>query len=161
MIKMIWAQTENGIIGNNNKLPWSIKEEMQHFRKTTLNQKVLMGGRTFESMNYKALPNRTNFVLTRDAKKYEMYKNESIIFIKDINEIINKFANSQNNDIYIIGGSQIYELFFDYADQIIRSIIKGNFDGNIYIKNFNYINFDKIKIVENEHFYVEYLNRRK
>lgn len=161
MIKMIWAQTSDGLIGKDNSLPWSIKEEMQHFRSTTLHHNVLMGGKTFESMNYKGLPNRFNYVLTRDPKKYEKYASDHLIFITDKNKIINEFKNNPNGDIFIIGGSQIYELFFEDCDEIIRTIIKGQFDGNVYIKNFNYNNFDKINIMEKPHFYVEYMNRRK
>lgn len=161
MIKMIWAQTSDGVIGKDNALPWSIKEEMQHFRTTTLHQNVLMGGKTFESMNYKGLPNRVNYVLTRDPNKYKTYATENLIFVTDKKSIIDEFKNNQNKDIYIIGGSQVYDLFFDDCDEIIRTIIKGQFEGNVYIKNFNYNNFDKINIVKKEHFYVEYMNRRK
>ncbi|ATZ18068.1 dihydrofolate reductase [Mesoplasma melaleucae] len=161
MIKMIWAQTSDSVIGKDNALPWSIKEEMQHFRSTTLNQNVLMGGKTFESMNYKGLPNRVNYVLTRDPNKYNAYASENLIFVTDKKSIIGQFKNNQNKDIYIIGGSQVYDLFFDDCDEIIRTIIKGQFEGNVYIKNFNYNNFDKINIVEKEHFYVEYMSRRK
>ncbi|ATQ35543.1 dihydrofolate reductase [Mesoplasma entomophilum] len=161
MIKMIWAQTKDGVIGKDNSLPWSIKEEMQHFRNTTLNQNVLMGSNTFESMNFKGLPNRINYVLTRDIYKYKHLEADNLIFINNREEIINKFKGIESKDIFIIGGSQIYELFFEDCDEIIRSVIKNHFEGNIHIKNFNYDNFDKISIVEKEHFYVEYMSRRK
>ncbi|ATZ21633.1 dihydrofolate reductase [Mesoplasma tabanidae] len=161
MIKMIWAQTKDGVIGNNNSLPWSIKEEMQHFRSTTLNQNVLMGGKTFESMNFKGLPKRVNYVLTRDVNKYKDKQADNLFFINNKDLIVNEFKNNKLKDIYIIGGSQIYELFFDECDEIIRSIIKDQFEGNVHIKNFNYDIFDKINIVEKEHFYVEYMSRRK
>ncbi|ATI73345.1 dihydrofolate reductase [Mesoplasma florum] len=161
MIKMIWAQTDKGVIGKDNSLPWSIKEEMQHFRTTTLNQNVLMGGKTFESMNFKGLPNRINYVLTRDTEKYKEHMSENVNFINKKDFILKEFKGNTSKDIYIIGGSQIYELFFDDCDEIIRSIIKDDFEGNVHIKNFNYDNFDKINIVEKEHFYVEYMNRRK
>lgn len=161
MIKMIWAQTSNGLIGKDNSLPWSIKEEMQHFRTTTLNHNVLMGGKTFESMNYKTLPNRVNYVLTRNPSKYAAYAAENLKFITDKQSIIHEFKNNPDKDIFIIGGSQVYDIFFDDCDEIIRTIIKGQFEGNVYIKNFNYNNFDKINIVEKTHFYVEYMNRGK
>ncbi|MEJ2132773.1 MAG: dihydrofolate reductase, partial [Gammaproteobacteria bacterium] len=63
-LALIWAQSENGVIGRDGRLPWRIPKEMAHFRKVTLGKPVIMGRRTFESLPA-PLSQRTNIVLTR------------------------------------------------------------------------------------------------
>jgi len=64
-IVAIVAYSTNRIIGNNGKIPWSIKEDFKHFRQTTLGYPVIMGRKTFESIG-RSLDGRTNIVLTRN-----------------------------------------------------------------------------------------------
>lgn len=64
MIKLVSAVAFNGIIGKENDLPWSIPEDLQHFKNVTKNQIVLMGRKTFQALG-RPLPNRENWVLTR------------------------------------------------------------------------------------------------
>lgn len=159
MIKLIWAQTKEGVIGNDNALPWTIKEEMQHFRQTTLNSAVLMGRKTFLSMQNKPLPNRVNYVLTRDVKAKQKNQN-NLYFINDLSDVIKKYQHKVNDDLYVIGGNAVISKAIDLADEIIRTIIKKDCKGNIKIDELNFTNFDKIKIVEKEDFYIEYFKRR-
>ncbi|WP_026389533.1 dihydrofolate reductase [[Acholeplasma] multilocale] len=156
MISLVWAQTEEGVIGANNQLPWSIKEEMAHFRQTTLNHSILMGSKTFESMNGKALPKRLNYVLTRDASKYQGQETDNLKFVESIDELVAEYKGVPDKYLYVIGGSQVFDLFFDKTDEIIRSIIKKPYKGDVYISNFNYNKLSKVKQIDFDEFYIEY-----
>ncbi|EOA06984.1 Dihydrofolate reductase [Mycoplasma yeatsii 13926] len=157
MIKLIWAQTKNGVIGNNNSLPWDIKEEMQHFRRTTTKKDLVMGRKTFASLNYKPLKNRLNYVLTNNVDKYKDLEKEydNLIIINSVDPIIEKYAKNQENEIFVIGGKIIYELFLDSADEIIRSIIKKDYQGDTFMRDLDVNKFDKISQEDYEEFYIE------
>ena len=68
-IHLIWAQDTNGGIGKNGKLPWHISEDLKKFKSLTYNSTVIMGRKTWDSLPIKPLPNRRNFVLSRQKKK--------------------------------------------------------------------------------------------
>src|SRR5690606_25544646 len=65
MISFLWAEDENHLIGRNNDLPWRIPADLKYFKETTLGHPIVMGRKTYESIG-KALPGRTNVILTRD-----------------------------------------------------------------------------------------------
>ncbi|AUF83485.1 dihydrofolate reductase [Mesoplasma syrphidae] len=159
MIKLIWAQTCDGVIGKENKLPWSIKSEMDYFRKTTLNQAVLMGSATFVGMGSKALKNRLNYVLTREPSRFEKNANENLVFIKDPQILIDKYLHNPDQDLYVIGGAQVFQIFFDNCDELLRSIIKKPYLGDVYMPQFNYNKFSKVRQNDYEEFTVEIYKR--
>ncbi|ATZ17177.1 dihydrofolate reductase [Williamsoniiplasma luminosum] len=161
MIKLVYAQTQDGVIGDDNKLPWSIPAEMKHFRQTTLHKNVLMGSKTFVSMNSRPLKNRLNIVLTRNPKKFEGIEAENLIFTSDVDALIKKYQGPANDDLYVIGGNEIFTIFFDCADEIIRSMILENYQGNVKISNYNFENFKKINTIKENEFEIEYFERKK
>lgn len=159
MIKLIWAMDPNGVIGINQKLPWHIKEEFDHFRKTTKNQTILVGRKTFEGL-LKVLPNRKTIILTRN-KNYK-YSHKDVSVINDINNIIYEYGTKKDKDIYICGGSEIYKLFYSFSDQLIASLIYKEYKGDSF---FPYLNFNKdknfklIKIEKYNEYKIEYYDR--
>ena len=76
-IVAIWAQDEDGLIGRDNRLPWHLPAELQHFKQTTTGHAILMGRVTYEGLNKRVLPNRTNIILSRDDK-YDV-ENEKVL----------------------------------------------------------------------------------
>ncbi|ATZ18679.1 dihydrofolate reductase [Williamsoniiplasma somnilux] len=159
MIKMIWAQTQNGVIGAQGKLPWNIKEEMQHFIRTTKGQDVLMGSKTFDSMNKKPLPGRTNYVLTNSKEKYQDLNFENLIIISDITELVKKYTNNDQNNLFVIGGNVVYTLFFPFANEIIKTVVKNDYQGDTFISNFDYKNFKLESSEDYPEFIIEYWKR--
>jgi len=112
-------------IGKDGKLPWKCEEDMKFFKFMTTNKNVVMGMKTFESLNYRALPKRTNYVLTRKdigSIRYNTTKDSKVIFINDISDLPNN-----GKEYYIIGGSKIYELFKDLIGIWFVSKIKGDY----------------------------------
>ena len=131
-IILIAAMTKGKhVIGKNNKLPWSIPEELEKFRGFTKGNTVIMGRRTFESVGSKPLPNRNNIVVSASLQPQK-----SVEVARTIKEAIEK-AKSYVKDIYIIGGAKIYEQSFQYADKMYISYIKEEYDGDTFFPEFS------------------------
>ena len=110
-IHLIWAQDYSGGIGKNGQLPWHITEDLKNFKKITLNSTIVMGRKTWDSLPFKPLPNRRNIVLSSNKiKDVEVYHN--------IKECIKTLKKKKLSKIFIIGGSTLYKLFFNYATHL-------------------------------------------
>lgn len=136
----VWAEDENGLIGKDNGLPWRKPEDLKHFKETTINKTIVMGSKTFEGLGKKTLPNRTTIILTRDLN----YEANGAIICNSIDEVL----KNTNDDLYIVGGKEVYKSFFPYLTDLIKTEIKGAYEGDTYIDNtFNYLQFklDSIK----------------
>jgi dihydrofolate reductase len=138
MIKLIVAHSSNFIIGNDNKLLWDLKDDLKIFKKLTTNNDILMGRKTYQSIG-KCLPNRTNIILTRD-KNFKL--EEPGIVVNSIEHGIAK--HNRKNDLYIIGGQNVYDQTIKYADELyiteVDCILQGDasFNHQEYIEdNFN------------------------
>lgn len=122
MIKIIAAVSQNGVIGIDNKIPWNYPEDMKHFRKMTLNNIVIMGRKTFESMGSRILPKRKNIIVSSKCIEFE----ESQISQPTLHGAIYHDAyynNTENKDIWLIGGSSIYQEGMKYADEIHLTLV--------------------------------------
>lgn len=123
MITIIVAADDMMGIGREGKLPWRIREEMLHFRRTTINNVVIMGRKTHESIG-STLAKRLNIVLTRD-RGFMPYKESNAAFCK---EDALEIAREHGGEIFIIGGAEIYDMFLEDCDRMLITRIKGNFD---------------------------------
>ncbi len=129
-ISLIVAHGPNGEIGLNNKLLWHIKEDLQHFKKLTLNKPIIMGRKTFESIG-KALPNRINIVLTRDSQ----FIAENVTVIHEPNMVFDYVLSLENEkaedlELMICGGEEIYKIYLPYVQTLYRTLVdyKGEAD---------------------------------
>lgn len=111
MIIMIYACDENDAIGKDGDLPWRQSTDLQHFKSITSGGTIVMGRKTWESLPGK-LPDRRHIVLTRGLRSDV----ETATF-----EEIMELAKSQ--DLFVIGGGEIYELFLPHTELIYRTII--------------------------------------
>ena len=115
MIKLIAALDKNYGIGYQNDLLFSIPEDMKRFKELTEGHFVLMGRKTFESLP-KPLKNRVNVVLTRNK---EIPHPPGVYVIDSVEHVLNHYyTGSQEKDIWVIGGSSVYEAFMSYADEV-------------------------------------------
>jgi len=133
-IGLIAAYDQNKLIGNENSLPWKIKEEMNLFKEITTNNIVVMGRNTYESIG-KPLENRLNLVIT--TKKII---HDRIYTFKKVEDCINFCSKiNLNKKIIVIGGKAIYKYFLDnnLINYMYISKIKNKFDGNVYFPEFN------------------------
>lgn len=131
MISMIVAVDKNLCIGKDNTLPFSIKEDMKWFKEKTIGKTIVMGRKTLESIG-KPLPNRNNIILSRDTA----LEVEGAVVLNDYNEVI-KRALLYGEQIVIIGGSEIYNLFLPYAHKLYVTLIDTEVeDGDTYFPEF-------------------------
>jgi dihydrofolate reductase len=126
----IVAVAENNVIGNESDLPWDIPEDLQFFKDKTKGHCLIMGRKTFESVGH-PLPNRLNVVITRQ-KDYKPSA-PNVIIKPNLEEAI-AFAKTQTakygDEIFIIGGGQIYKESLDLVDIIYLTRIHEIFDGD-------------------------------
>ncbi len=111
MISIIAAIGKKNELGKGNTLLFHMPADIKYFRETTKGHAVIMGRKTFESIG-KALPNRKNIVITRDKK----YKKEGVEIAHSLAEALGKAKG--DDEIFIIGGAEIYKQAMDYADKL-------------------------------------------
>lgn len=125
MIKILAALDKFGGIGRDNKLPWKHSKDLKWFKETTLNNLVVMGRKTFESLDKKPLPNRSNFVVTQSITE-PVYLN-GVMFIPSLLDFLfqRKMNCNDHLDTYIIGGASVYKQALDFkvVDEMILSYI--------------------------------------
>ena len=109
MISLIVAVSKNNAIGKDNKLLFHIKEDLNFFKKTTLNKAIVMGRKTFESLPG-VLPSRKHIVITRD-KDYKI-DHPSVEVRYDLIEVLKEYKNS-TKELFVIGGGEIYKQSID------------------------------------------------
>lgn len=123
----IWAQDEKGVIGKEDRLPWHLPAELQHFKETTLNHAILMGRVTFDGMGRRLLPKRETLILTRNPEE----SLEGVHIFQDVQSVL-EWYQSQEKNLYIIGGKQIFQAFESYLDEIIVTQIHAQVEGDTY-----------------------------
>ncbi|HVE44519.1 MAG TPA: type 3 dihydrofolate reductase [Gammaproteobacteria bacterium] len=124
-IAAIAAMAENRVIGKNNQLPWRLPADLKHFKALTLNHAVIMGRKTYDSIG-KPLPQRLNIILSREKTLLI----PGCTVTHDIEAAIAAAASA--SDIFVIGGTQIYELFLPRIKRIYLTTIHHTFDGDQY-----------------------------
>jgi len=121
-IHLIWAQDNNGGIGKGRKLPWHIPEDLQNFKKLTVNSTIVMGRKTWESLPIQPLPERRNVVLSSN----------SILDVENYNSIDHCIETLLKDDvkrIFVIGGAQIYRHFIHRSDELHITLVDAEIEG--------------------------------
>jgi dihydrofolate reductase len=116
---LVVAMDSNFVIGVNGTIPWHYKEDMQHFKKTTIGHPVIMGRHTWDSIpkKFKPLPGRKNIILTRNIRKYK--NEENTYFVCSFKEALEKaYSISEGKIPMVIGGSNIYSLALPLATHL-------------------------------------------
>lgn len=135
----IWAEDDNHLIGVNERLPWRLPKELQHFKETTMGQALLMGRVTFDGMNRRILPGRETLILTRESD----FEADGIIPVHSVEEVLQWFKN-QDKNLYIVGGASIYKAFESHYNQLIKTSVHGVFEGDTYFPNLNLSGFREV-----------------
>ena len=138
----IWAQTKNGVIGKDQVMPWHLPAELQLFKQTTTGHAILMGRVTYEGLNKRVLPNRTNIILSRDDK-YDV-ENETVLLKTSVEDVLNWYK-SQNLSLFIIGGEKVIRLFEPYLEELYQTVIDAELEGDTYFpENFQWDQFQLV-----------------
>ena len=129
MIAHIVAAAKNNVIGKDNGLPWDIPEDMKWFRDRTKGRALIMGRKTFESVGH-PLPNRLNVVITRQS---DYSVPEGVIVKASIEEAIDycrPLIGDYENELFIIGGGEVYKQSLKHVDTVYLTRIHENVDGD-------------------------------
>jgi len=174
MISIIAAIGKNRELGKNNKLLWYIPEDFKRFKELTSGHVIIMGRKTYESIG-KPLPNRVNIIVTRDIKKFEIRNsksktnsnfqnsnnqngfefrdsylefNKNFVVCSSLEIAIKKAKRLERNEIFIIGGAEIYKQGIKYADKLYLTLVDKEFpDADAFFPD--YSQFKKIVFEEN------------
>lgn len=149
MISIIVAMDLNNVIGKDNGLIWHIPGDLKNFKKITTGYPIVMGRKTFESIG-RPLPNRKNIILTKNVD----YNINGCDIYNSIDQIL-KF--SEDKEVFIIGGAEIYKLFLPYTDIIYMTLVHDKFDGDTFFPILNADEWDLIELthpnIEGEYVY--------
>lgn len=125
---MIYARARNGVIGRDNRLPWSLPEDMAHFKRSTLGGAVLMGRKTWDSIppRFRPLPGRRNLVLTRQAG----WRADGAEVVHSVAAALE--AVGRDATLWSIGGAEVYAQSAELADEAVVTEIDADFEGDAY-----------------------------
>jgi dihydrofolate reductase len=141
MIILIAAVAKNNALGKNNKLLWHLPNDFKRFKTLTTGHNIIMGRKTFESLPG-ILPNRTHIVITRQKK----YTPESCIVVNNFKSAIE--ICPKNEDLYVIGGGEIYKQSIEIADNIELTVVDATFEADTF---FPEIDLNLWKLTNSEH----------
>ena len=127
IISLIVAASTNNAIGKEGQLLWSLPNDMKFFKNTTWGTTVVMGRKTYESVD-KPLPGRVNIVITRQ----ENWSRENVVVVKDLTEALQKAKETNCKEIFIIGGGEIYKQSMTVANRIYMTRVHAVLEGDTF-----------------------------
>lgn len=132
ILSQIAACSNNRVIGRENRLPWHLPEDLKFFKEKTAGKIIIMGRKTFDSFP-KMLPKRFHIVISRNQKA--PYENTNLKFVSSLDEatrLAKNLTGEWGEEVFIIGGAEIYRLSMAITDRIYLTEIDKNFDGDAY-----------------------------
>lgn len=130
-MKIILAVDENWGIGNGNEMLFHLSTDLKHFKEETIHNIVIMGRNTYESMG-SGLTDRENIVLSRNTD----YRLDDAKVFNDYKEVLS-FVENSPKEAYVIGGSQIVDIFLPFCNEAIITKIYASRDADTYLHNFD------------------------
>lgn len=140
IVSIIVAKADNDVIGKDNELIWHMPADLKHFKNTTMGHYIIMGRKTFESQK-KPLPGRTSIVITRNKD----YKAEGCIIVYSLSDALKIAEENKQEEVFILGGAEIYKIALPYTDKIYLTEIKSTFEGDTYFPHFELDEWEEIK----------------
>ncbi len=129
MIKIIIAaKSDNNVIGKSNDLVWHMPADLKFFKNKTRGKLVIMGRKTFASIGNKPLPGRPTIIITRNPE----FTAEECRVVNNIDKAFELAEQDGIDEVYILGGAQIYEKTIGLADKMFITEIKSTFEGDAF-----------------------------
>jgi dihydrofolate reductase len=129
-LTLIAAVARNGVIGQDNALPWRLPEDLKRFKALTMGHPIVMGRKTWESLG-RPLPGRNNIVITRDKN----YRAEGASVVHTIDEAL--VAAQDATEVFVIGGAEIYTITLPRADCLQLTELDADVDGDVRFPTFD------------------------
>ncbi|UOE77940.1 dihydrofolate reductase [Parageobacillus thermoglucosidasius] len=131
MISHIFAMDQNRVIGKDNRLPWHLPADLAYFKKVTMGHAVIMGRKTFQSLG-RSLPGRENVIVTRDRS----FQVEGCTVLHSLEEVC-QFAVKRGDEVFIIGGAELFQATLPVADRLYITKIEASFPGDTFYPDFD------------------------
>ena len=132
MISFVVAMDQNRVIGFNNDMPWHLPNDLQHFKNITTGHTIVMGRKTFDSIG-RVLPNRKHIVLTRSEQSFP----EEVEVVRNTDEILQYAKDHEAEEIFIIGGGELFKQMMPYVDKMYITLIEESFEGDVFFPEFD------------------------
>lgn len=129
-VSIIAAMGQNRVIGKDGDLPWHIPEDLKWFKKVTMGKPVVMGRKTFETLN-KPLPGRQNIILTGNAD----YEAAECTVVHSLEEALKAARDAQ--EVMICGGASVYHAALQKADKMYLTLIYDDFVGDTFFPEYD------------------------
>ncbi len=126
MFTLVACMTQDGTIGVNDAMPWQMPSDMKHFKMLTIGHRVVMGHQTFKGLK-QPLPRRHNWVASRTRTGASALDTDTPVIFASVDRILSEFKNSEEN-VFVIGGRDIYEQFMPHATKMILTQLDKTFD---------------------------------
>ena len=140
-VSIIVAISENHVIGRQGNMPWRLPDDLKRFKALTTGHAVIMGRKTFDSIG-RPLPNRINIVITRDRN----CTIDGVIIAHSLDEAFQQAAG--NDEIFIIGGGEIYQQAIPLADRLYVTLVHTTVEGDTFFPAFDE---DQWRLASDEH----------
>lgn len=139
-ISIIVAISKDRGIGKDNKLLWQIPEDMKRFKEITSGHAVIMGRKTFESIG-RPLPDRKNIIITHNTR-YKIQDTKNIVVTQSLEEAIAVGKKIEQEELFVIGGGQVYEQAIGLADKLYLTIVDAQKQADTFFPD--YSDFKKV-----------------
>lgn len=143
-IAMIAAMAKNRVIGLDNDMPWHLPDDLKFFKATTTGKPVVMGRKTFESIGSKPLPNRPNYVISRQAD----FVAAGATVYTSVDEALQEL--SEHEEIIIMGGGQLYNMMLPRADRLYLTQIDADINGDTYFPDWTEMDWNELSRVHHQ-----------
>jgi dihydrofolate reductase len=141
-ISLIVAASSNNAIGKNNQLLWHLPIDLKFFKNTTWAMPVIMGRKTFESVNNKPLLGRQNIIISRSAAPST---EGEVWWATSLEQAIEQSKKLDCKEIFIVGGAQIYEQSMQIANRIYMTRVHAHFDADTFFPEINVQEWELVK----------------
>jgi dihydrofolate reductase len=137
-LSLIVAVTRNRVIGNRGQLPWRLSADLKRFKSLTMGHHLIMGRKTFDSLEGRELPGRITIVLSRSGRVPPHIKQ-----VTNFDEAL--AAAKKDDEVFVIGGSEIFALALPQADRLYVTWVEAEVEGDVYLQP---IDLSQWKLVE-------------
>jgi dihydrofolate reductase len=140
IVSQIVAVSENWIIGKDNGLPWNMPDDMAWFQRITMGHAVIMGRRNYQANGNRALPGRTNYVISRNKN---LVLDDS--FVVPTLELALEICEAEGHEeVFLVGGGEIYRLSLPLTDRIYLTVIHARLEGDTSYPELDLDRWDRI-----------------
>ena len=145
IISTIVAVAKNNVIGKDNNIPWYLPADLKYFKKITTGHHIVMGRKCYESIG-RPLPKRTNVVVTRNP----FFIASGCLITHNVAEAVQLAEANGEEEVFIIGGGQIYEIALPHVDRIYLTEVDVEVEGDIFFPTIDPNNWNLIKETKNK-----------